>query len=325
MYESPQNQLFCICGLSLRFGIADASFTRHGYALMDNRKYEALITISETSSITNAAERMGYTQSGITQMINSLEKELGVKLLTRTNKGAFLTPHGTELLPLMREEFRWERTIRQECDRMTGKETGTVTVGCLSSISTAWMPEILEIFAKRFPNIRINMIEQEAPSLERMLMNGRIDLAMMEIENKKPYLSKVLLRDEIVAVLPDSHELASLKKISPEKLVQYPFISYATGDTSSIHGWPEYRVPQAKLNVMYTCKNDLTAIQMVKHNLGVSLAGKLMLGSYEAETVNIPLDPPMYRLLGVATRPGEKPLPATQSFIDTVVAVISKD
>ena len=130
MYESPQNQLFCICGFSLRFGITDASFTRHGYALMDNRKYEALITISETGSITNAAERMGYTQFGITQMINSLKKELGVKLLTRTNKGVFLTPHGTELLPLMREEFRWERTIRQEYDRMTGKETGTVTIGC---------------------------------------------------------------------------------------------------------------------------------------------------------------------------------------------------
>ena len=41
---------------------------------MDNRKYEALINIAETGSITNAAERMGYTQSGITQMINSLEK-----------------------------------------------------------------------------------------------------------------------------------------------------------------------------------------------------------------------------------------------------------
>mgnify|MGYP000406034064 FL=1 len=268
---------------------------------------------------------MGYTQSGITQMINSLEKELGIKLLTRTNKGAILTPNGQKLLPLMREEFRWERTIRQECDRMSGKDTGTVTVGCLSSISTAWMPEILEVFAKKFPNIKINMIENEAPTLERMLMSGRIDMAMMEVENKKNYISKVLLRDEIVAVLPVNHELASLKKIPPETLIRYPFISYATGDTASIQGWPEHRIPQAKLNVMYTCKNDLTAIQMVKHNLGVSLAGKLMLGSYDAETVNIPLDPPMFRILGVATRPGEKTLPATRSFIDTVVSVISKE
>ncbi|OLR53529.1 hypothetical protein BHK98_00050 [Hornefia porci] len=101
---------------------------------MDNRKYEALINIAETGSITQAAERMGYTQSGITQMINSLERELGVRLLRRTNKGANLTQNGLTLLPYMREEHRWERTIRQECDRMSGKETGTVTVGCLSSM-----------------------------------------------------------------------------------------------------------------------------------------------------------------------------------------------
>lgn len=291
---------------------------------MDNRKYEALINIAESGSITNAAERMGYTQSGITQMINSLEKELGVKLLTRTNKGAILTPNGQELLPLMREEFRWERTIQQECARMTGKETGSVTVGCLSSISTAWMPGILETFAKEYPNIKIKMIEQEAPSLERMLLNGRIDMAIMEVDENKSYISKVLLRDEIFAVLPQHHKLAGENRIAMENLIKYPFISYATGDTASIQGWPENRVPQAKLNVMYTCKNDLTAIQMVKHNLGVSLAGKLMLSSYEAETVNVPLDPPMYRLLGVATRAGEKALPATQSFINTVVEVIGK-
>ncbi|MDY2959313.1 MAG: LysR family transcriptional regulator [Hornefia sp.] len=291
---------------------------------MDNRKYEALINIAETGSITNAAERMGYTQSGITQMINSLEKELGVKLLTRTNKGAILTPNGQELLPLMREEFRWERTIQQECARMTGKETGSVTVGCLSSISTAWMPGILETFAKEYPNIKVKMIEHEAPGLERMLLNGRIDMAIMEVDENKTYVSKVLLKDEIFAVLPQHHELAGEKKIALENLIKYPFISYATGDTSSIQGWPENRIPQAKLNVMYTCKNDLTAIQMVKHNLGVSLAGKLMLSSYEAETVNISLDPPMYRFLGVATRAGEKALPATQSFINTVVEIIGK-
>jgi len=291
---------------------------------MDNRKYEALINIAETGSITNAAERMGYTQSGITQMINSLEKELGVKLLTRTNKGAILTPNGEELLPLMREEFRWERTIQQECDRMTGKETGSVTVGCLSSISTAWMPGILETFAKKYPNIKIKMVENEAPSLERKLLNGRIDVAIMEVDKKKAYVSKVLLKDEIFAILPQHHELAGEKRISLEELIKYPFISYATGDTASIQGWPENRVPQAKLNVMYACKNDLTAIQMVKHNLGVSIAGNLMLSSYEAGTVNIPLDPPMYRFLGVATRAGEKALPATQSFINTVFDVIGK-
>lgn len=291
---------------------------------MDNRKYEALINIAETGSITQAAERMGYTQSGITQMINSLERELGVRLLRRTNKGANLTQNGLTLLPYMREEHRWERTIRQECDRMSGKETGTVTVGCLSSISTAWMPRILEIFAQQFPNIKINMLEHEAPELERMLMSGRIDLALMEVAEKKNYISRVLVWDEVFAVVPENHPLSLKDKITLEEMSQYPFISYATGAISRPDElWPEtFTSHKVKFNVMYTCKNDMTAIQMVKHHLGVTLAGDLMLENYPPDTINISLDPPMFRSLGIAQRPGEEPLPATRSFTECVIDTV---
>ena len=291
---------------------------------MDNKKYEALIHIAETGSITQTAEIMGYTQSGITQMINSMERELGVRLLVRTNKGAHLTNHGETLLPYMREENRWENYIRQECDRMSGKETGTVTVGCLSSISTGWMPRIMETFASRFPAIRIHMLENEAPELERLLQSGKIDLAMMELNEKKSYVPHVLVMDEILAVLPEGHPLAGRESVSLDELSKYPFVSYSTGTSSRAdQGWPEVAVGhRAKLDIMYTCKNDSTAIEMVRHNLGVTLAGKLMIQNAPEEPVCISLDPPMYRSLGIATRASEDPLPATRSFMKCAMEII---
>lgn len=294
---------------------------------MDNRKYEALINIAETGSITQAAERMGYTQSGITQMVNSLERELGVKLLQRTNKGAHLTQNGLILLPYMREEHRWERSIRQECDRMSGKETGTVNVGCLSSISTAWMPKILETFAKQFPQIKIHMLEHEAPDLERMLLNGRIDMGLMELSDKAKYLSRTLFWDEVFAVVPQGHPLSKKDKVTLKEVAQYPFISYATGTTEgSDELWPDLITGhKEKFNVMYTCKSDMTAIQMVMHHLGVSIAGNLMLENNQADTVRISLDPPIYRPLGIAQRAGEDPLPATKSFIKCVIDTIGEN
>ncbi len=59
---------------------------------MDEIKREALITAAEQDSLSTAARILGYTQSGISRMIRSLEDELGLTLLVRTKKGVALTP-----------------------------------------------------------------------------------------------------------------------------------------------------------------------------------------------------------------------------------------
>jgi len=293
---------------------------------MDNKKYEAMIHIAENHSITKTAEEMGYTQSGVTQMINSLEDELGLKLLVRTNKGVALTTAGDTLLHYMREEHKWEAMIRQEADLMQGLETGTVMAGCLSSVSAAWMPSILEHFARQHPKIKVHMLENETPELLKMLADGRIDIAITDIAtDRKEFSFTELVHDEIMAVVPLRHPLSTRKNVSLEELRQFPFVSYATGDTGSTNiGWPDIATGhKIKWEVMYSCKDDMTAINMVEHNLGVTLAGSLMLGNYPVKTANISLDPPLFRSLGITLRAHEDMLPATKSFIDCAHEIIS--
>jgi DNA-binding transcriptional LysR family regulator len=293
---------------------------------MDNRKYEALLLVAEHGSITRASEIMGYTQSGITQMINSLEKDLGIKLLTRTNKGAVLTNAGKRLLPYMRQENKWENHIRQECANMRGLETGSVTVGCLSSISAAWMPDILKHFAEKHPGIRVYMREAESEAIEEMLLTGRIDVAITELKNQKTYDSRTLRRDEIFAILPREHELADRQRVSLRELTKYPFISYSTGNAGVDEpGFPEVVTNNRyRFNVMYSCKNDFTALEMVNKGLGISICGELMLSNHNVDNARIPLDPPLYRILGIAIRNHETPLPATQIFIQCVEEVTAR-
>lgn len=65
------------------------------------QRITALENILATGSFTAAAKKLGYTQSAISQMIASLEKELGVKLLARSNHHVQLTPEGQQLMPLL--------------------------------------------------------------------------------------------------------------------------------------------------------------------------------------------------------------------------------
>ena len=68
---------------------------------MDIKKIRAMLVAAECGSLSSAAEKLGYTQSGLTHMMNSLESELGVNLLIRSKTGVQLSEEAKALLPYM--------------------------------------------------------------------------------------------------------------------------------------------------------------------------------------------------------------------------------
>ena len=70
---------------------------------MDSSKFYALLKAVEHGSLTKAAEELGYTQAGLTHMMNRLVKEIGLTLLQRNKSGVTLTADGTELFPLIKQ------------------------------------------------------------------------------------------------------------------------------------------------------------------------------------------------------------------------------
>jgi DNA-binding transcriptional LysR family regulator len=291
---------------------------------MDNRKYEAFERVARNGSITKTAEEMGYTQSGVTQMLNSLEAELGLSLIMRTNKGASLTTSGRDLLPFIREEQIWEKRIREECGRMLGKETGSIEVGSLTSIASAIMPRALDLFRERHPGIRINLIELGTQPMTRMLADGRIDAAFMEIEGNEHFESKELFKDEIKAIVSFDHPLARRKKVTLEELNKYPFIAHTTSDSDQTNVDWAYYITGTKMDwdVKFSCDDDLMLLNMVAHDLGVSLAGSVMVSNYPGKVAEISLSPRRYRTLGVVVRSKKYVSPAARAYIDTVEEVV---
>jgi DNA-binding transcriptional LysR family regulator len=70
---------------------------------MDSKKFEILMTAVNLGSFSKASEVVGYTQSGLTHLINGLEREIGMKLIRRDHSGISLTEDGEALLPAIRE------------------------------------------------------------------------------------------------------------------------------------------------------------------------------------------------------------------------------
>ena len=113
------------------------------FLTMDTKKVQALLAAIDLGSLTAAASELGYTQSGLTHMMNSLETELGLNLLLRSKSGVRLSPAGQELLPELRSLADAAAELNQAAERLRQRNCSTLRLGAYSSIARHWVPQIM--------------------------------------------------------------------------------------------------------------------------------------------------------------------------------------
>jgi Transcriptional regulator len=287
---------------------------------MDNKKYEAAVRISENHSITKTAHDMGYSQSGVTQMINSLEEELEVRLFNRTHTGVLLTHNGEMIIPLMRDELKCDEKIREECSRVNGRETGTVYIGAMHSVSAEAMPALLEIFRKKYPEIQTILVTADPPFLREMIEDGRIDMALTEKKETEGGEFRKLIVDEIKMIMPKGHPLSRRKAVTLDNVADYPFITLIMDtDAHSYNYWlPPAWEKTLSSNIAYTCEDDLSLINMVAHGLGIAVEGTLMTGSFMDRLDAVPLSPKLHQTIGLYAKSFKTLSPSAKSFVECV-------
>ena len=95
---------------------------------MDGKKLEILMTAVDLGSLSKAAEVVGYTQSGLTHLFDSLERDIGLTLIQRDHSGISLTAAGKELMPYIREFLRANANLENRISAITEKKNETIRV-----------------------------------------------------------------------------------------------------------------------------------------------------------------------------------------------------
>ncbi|KAF1021956.1 MAG: HTH-type transcriptional regulator TsaR [Paracidovorax wautersii] len=137
-----------------------------------------LTCIVETGSLRAAARRLDVAQPLLTRSIRSLEKELGTPLFERQSTGMVLTPLGQRFYERARVVTNELRRAGEELLQAQGNATGTVTAGLSIMPHMGMLPRALPAFRKRFPAVRLQLVEGLFPDLEEDLRKGDIDFYM---------------------------------------------------------------------------------------------------------------------------------------------------
>ena len=143
---------------------------------MNIRKYEAFVRAVELGSLSKAAEELGYTQSGISHMMQSLEEEVGFPLMVRTSSGIQANNEGEMLLPVIRQLLNTSESLEQHIAKIKGADTGRIRIAAYPSVATYWLPGIIRDFQKDYPHVEIQIIEGGSDTIEEIMDSRKAEL-----------------------------------------------------------------------------------------------------------------------------------------------------
>ena len=189
------------------------------------RQLNSLIAVYEEGSFTAASERENATQSGISQHISAIEKELGINLFTRNSNGVIPTTICHGFYKKSVEAIRTLKTAEQEAMNAGKGLSGRVNAGLMPTFTRAALAPVLKSISTTHPNIEISIVESYSGSLTDMVKAGELDFALVPVMTGTQGIKySNLVRDREVLVSSPSFgtnqgEEISLKNLAPLKIV----------------------------------------------------------------------------------------------------------
>jgi DNA-binding transcriptional LysR family regulator len=187
------------------------------------RQLRYFVTLAEELHFGRAAEREHIVQSALSQQVQRLERELGVRLVERSTHHVSLTAAGAVFLVEARQ-------ILAHVDRAAGVArsavgaVATLRVGIIDS-SYDSMPQILHEVQARYPGLVIHQVEASVPGQYQQLIDGRLDVGIGRAELAPPQVASLLFRQDPLGVLvPPGHRLAALDAIPVAVLAEEPLL-----------------------------------------------------------------------------------------------------
>ena len=291
---------------------------------MDNKiNATVFLTVAETGSFRKAADKLGYTQAGISYIISAMEEAAGCSLFFREHGGVRLTPEGELLLPQIRQLQAWERRFAQTVNEIHGLEKGMLRVQIFDSVSVHWIPEILREFCRDYPGIKVELVtEENSLHAEEMVLNGEVDCGFFLTGQVEGLDTIPLMEEQLLAVVSPDHPLADKKHFPISQIEKYPYISMQYEDVSPVgHAFREENI---KPDIAFTMDNDYAAMAMVSNGLGFCIFPELLLKNVPYDVKCLSFDKPKKRTISIGARNIETASRACQKFIEYTCRIVQQ-
>lgn len=187
-------------------------------------------SVARNLSFTKASRELYISQPAISKHIHELEVQYKTPLFERAGNRIRLTPAGRLLFSHADPLLAAYRRLEFEMNLLTNHHTGELHLGASTTISHYVLPPILSSFIKRFPDIRLSLLNGNSSDIEQALREGKITLGLVEGSAKQNIFHySPFMRDELVVVTHTGSSFAHLEEISLQQLTTLPLVLRESG------------------------------------------------------------------------------------------------
>ncbi len=205
---------------------------------MELRHLRYFIAVAEELHFGRAATRLGIAQPPLSMQIRDLEREIGVRLLSRTHRRVELTDAGHVFLDGARHIMALVDAMVTAAQRTQRGELGQLRLGFVSSATYATLPRLLRAFRERYPDVRTQLEAATTAEQVTSLRSGSLDIGLLRLPRGEPLDPaldwRVIAEEPLMALLPAEHP-AVAPRVSLTALAHEPFILYPRADNPQIH------------------------------------------------------------------------------------------
>jgi DNA-binding transcriptional LysR family regulator len=183
------------------------------------------LTVAENLSFSKAANHLNISQPAVTRHVKELEERYKTNLFDRKGNKIYLTNAGEKIYNTFKEIAQQYRNLDFEIGQMQNSIAGEFKIGASSTIAQYVIPKIIASFHKRYPEIRIYLMNGNSFEMEKLLLENQVDLALVENNSSQSGIHyQNFLDDELIVLTGKNSVYAKLETISKEDLTQIPIV-----------------------------------------------------------------------------------------------------
>jgi len=285
---------------------------------MNIRLLTYFVAVATHQNITHAAKALHIAQPALSVAIKKLENQLELTLFRREQRKILLTHEGQVLLTHAKKILQQLDDATLAMKELRGLEKGEVRLGVPSIMGTYYFPDVLMAFKSRYPKLKLLMIEAGTQSIQKMLLDGEIDLGIIQTQNLPVELdSEHLIRSQMMAVVSADHEFANKKQLSYEAFFSQELVMFKKG---YFHREKLDSICQQKqLTANFSFETNLLAVilKIVKRDFAISALLELATNN-QPGIVSIPFEEPILLDISIAWRKNGYLSKADKTFLEFV-------
>jgi len=245
-------------------------------------KLQQLKTIREVArrdlSISAAAKALFASQPGISNQVQMLEEELGLKLFERHGKRlTAITPTGQAVLEMAERVLQEVENIQRLAADTRNEQSGTLSIGTTHTQARYALPAAIKTFSARYPHVHLNMVQGTPTEVAEMAANGKVDMAIAT-EGLAAFENLAILpcyQWNRSVIMPADHPLNSLKTLTLEAIVDYPLLTYVMGFTGRAQQDQAFLEKGLQPNVVFTATDADVIKTYVELGLGIGIIASM--------------------------------------------------